>query len=60
MLGAIEKDLKERFAGREDQMVLGMAYTCGQEDAQEWKKEIQEKFPGYQIIDCLLYTSRCV
>ena len=55
MLGAIEKDLKERFAGREDQMVLGMAYTCGQEDAQEWKKEIQEKFPGYQI--CLLYTS---
>ena len=51
MLSAVEKDLKERFAGHEDQMVLGMAYTCGQEEAQEWKQEIQEKFPGYQIIE---------
>ncbi len=52
MLNAIEKDLKERFSEAiEDQMVLGMAYTCGKEEAQEWKQEIPEKFPEYEIIE---------
>lgn len=51
MLKAIETDLKERFGGKEEQMVLGMAYTCGKEEAKEWKKEIQEKFPEYEIIE---------
>lgn len=49
MLKAIETDLKERFAGKEEQMVLGMAYTCSKEEAEEWKKEIQERFPQYEI-----------
>lgn len=51
MLQAVEKDLKEKFAGKEDKMVLGMAYSCSEEDAQIWKKEIQERFPGYEIIE---------
>ena len=51
MLKAIETDLKERFAGKEDQMVLGMAYTCSKEEAKEWKQEIQEKFPQYKILE---------
>lgn len=51
MLKAIETDLKERFAGKEDQMVLGMAYTCGKEEAQAWKQEIHERFPQYEIIE---------
>ena len=51
MLKAIETDLKERFAGKEDQMVLGMAYTCSKEEAKEWKQEIQEKFPQYEILE---------
>ena len=51
MLKAIEKDLKERFSEVEEDMVLGMAYTCSKEEAQEWKQEIEEKFPGYEIVE---------
>lgn len=51
MLKAIETDLKERFEGKEDQMVLGMAYTCSKEEAQEWKQEIKDKFPQYEILE---------
>ena len=43
MLKAIEKDLNDRFAG--------MAYTCSKEEAQEWKQEIAEKFPEYEIVE---------
>ena len=51
MLNAVEKDLNERFADIKDQMVLGMAYTCSKEEAQEWKGEIQERFPGYELLE---------
>ena len=51
MLNAIEKDLNERFAGVKDDMLLGMAYTCAKEEAQEWKREIMERFPGYEILE---------
>ncbi len=51
MLKAIETDLAERFAGKEEQMALGMAYTCGREEAQAWKQEIQDKFPQYEILE---------
>lgn len=51
MLNAIEKDLKGRFADVKDQMALGMAYTCSKEETQEWKAEIEERFPGYEIME---------
>ena len=51
MLNAIEKDLNGRFADVKDQMALGMAYTCSKEEAQEWKAEIEERFPGYEIME---------
>lgn len=51
MLNAIEKDLTGRFADVKDDMVLGMAYTCSSEEAQEWKQEITERFPGYEIVE---------
>lgn len=51
MLQAIEKDIKERFAGKESQLVLGMAYTCGKEEAAEWKEEIHSRFPEYEIME---------
>lgn len=57
MLNAIEKDLNERFADVKDQMVLGMAYTCSKEEAQEWKAEIEERFPGYEIMEGSLSLS---
>ena len=51
MLNAIEKDLNERFADVKDEMVLGVAYTCTKEEAQEWKQEVMERFPGYEIVE---------
>ena len=48
---AIEKDLNDRFADVREDMVLGMAYTCSKEEAQEWKQEIAEKFPEYEIVE---------
>ena len=51
MLKAIEADLSGRFADVKDDMILGMAYTCSREEAQEWKKEIQERFPGYEMLE---------
>lgn len=51
MLKAIEKDLNDRFADVREDMVLGMAYTCSKEEAQEWKQEIAEKFLEYEIVE---------
>lgn len=51
MLKAIEKDLEERFSEVREDVVLGMAYTCSKEEAQEWKQEIAEKFPEYEIVE---------
>ena len=48
MLDAMEKDLKERFAGEE--VHLEAAYTCSVEEAQEWKAEIEARFPGYDVV----------
>lgn len=47
MLNAVEKDLTERFAGKE--MFLQIAYTCSYEEALIWKKEVEDKYPGYDI-----------
>ena len=57
MLKAIEKDLNDRFADVREDMVLGMAYTCSKEEAQEWKQEIAEKFPEYEIVEGSLSLS---
>ena len=57
MLNAIEKDLTDRFADVKDQMVLGMAYTCSKEEADEWKNEIQTRFPDYELVEGSLSLS---
>ena len=51
MLKAIENDLETRFKGMEDEMVLGMAYTCSKEEADTWKEEIHSKFPQFDIVE---------
>ncbi len=48
MLDAIEKDVTERFAGKE--VSLAIAYTCDEESAQGWKAEVEARFPGYDIV----------
>ena len=48
MLDAMEKDLNGRFAGT--QVHLQAAYPCTDEEADTWKKELEERFPGYEIV----------
>ena len=48
MLDAMEKDIRERFAG--SQVNLAAAYTCMEEEAGVWKREIEERFPGYELV----------
>lgn len=48
MLDAMEKDLNGRFAGK--RVHLQAAYTCTDEEADTWKKELEERFPGYEIV----------
>ena len=48
MLDAMEKDITERFAGKE--VHLEAAYTCDDETALAWKAEIEARFPGYELV----------
>lgn len=48
MLDAMEKDITERFAGKE--VHLEAAYTCDEETAAAWKAEIEARFPGYDLV----------
>ena len=58
MLDAMEKDFTQRFAGKP--MHLMAAYTCSDEQAREWKGEIEERFPGYEVhMDKLSLSVSC-
>lgn len=57
MLKAIENDIRERFAGKEKELVLGMVYGGNAEEAAEWKREIQEAFPSYELKEAPLSLS---
>ncbi len=58
MLDAAEKDLTGRFAGKE--MYIHAAYTCSEEEAKEWKGEIEARFPGYDVhMDRLSLSVSC-
>ncbi len=48
MIEAIQYDLAHRFSGQK--MYVRGAYTCSEEEAAEWKKELEEAFPGYEMI----------
>ena len=50
MLNALEKDIKERFATKEQQLILGVAYTSDEETVKEWVDEVRARFPGMDII----------
>ena len=52
MLKAIQNDLENRFAEyvKRGEMCLQSAYTGNQEEAEEFKKEIAEVFPGIEIV----------
>ena len=58
MKEAMEKDIKERFRGK--RVHLEAAHTCTKEEAAQWKKELEEYFPGYDIhMDALSLRVAC-
>ena len=58
MLDAMERDIAQRFAGQE--IHLAAAYTCTDEEAQEWKGELEARFPGHEIhMDRLSLSVAC-
>lgn len=52
MLKAVQNDWENRFAEyvKRGEMCLQSAYTGNQEEAEEFKKEIAEVFPGIEIV----------
>lgn len=58
MLDAMEKDINGRFSG--GKVHLQAAYTCTKEEAEEWKREIMTRFPGYHVhMDPLSLSVSC-
>ena len=59
MLDAMEKDIRERFAG--ERVHLLAAYTCSREEAEDWKLQIQERFPDLplEMLDPLSLSVSC-
>lgn len=51
MIKAVKEDFEKRFAKYVEagEMCIEMAYTGNREEAEEFKKEVQEAFPGYDI-----------
>lgn len=47
MLEAVQYDLDHRFRGQKT--YIRGAYTCSEEEAQEWKREMEEAFPDHEI-----------
>lgn len=62
MLKAMKEDMDTRFAEyvKKGEMCLQMAYTGNQEEAKEFKKEVQEMFPELEIhMDPLSLSVAC-
>ena len=62
MINAIKKDLEERFqeASSNGMMIFAIAHTNNEEAAIEFKKEVEEQFPGAEIyVDNLSLSVSC-
>ena len=62
MLEAIHHDLETRFAREweEGKMTIQAAYAGNPEEAEQWKKEIEDEFPGMEIhMDPLSLSVAC-
>lgn len=62
MMKAIKEDFENRFSKyiESGEMCLEMAYTGNQEEAEEFKKEVQDAFPGFEIrMDPLSLSVAC-
>ena len=62
MLKAMKEDLDTRFAEyvKKGEMCLQMAYTGNREEAEEFKEEVQEMFPGFENPHGSSFLKRCM
>ena len=61
MMEAMQKDFAEKYQDASpDTIHLSAAYSGNPEEAEEWKKELEEHFPGYRIhLDPLSLSVAC-
>lgn len=61
MINAIKADIENRFGGMDARdFYISCAYTKDLEAAEEWKKEVEEAFPGFDIhMDPLSLSVAC-
>ena len=61
MIGAIKSDIENRFGGMDKKdFHIACAYTKDLDAANEWKKEVEEAFPGFDIhMDPLSLSVAC-
>lgn len=62
MLDAMDKDLNTRFAKAfaEKRVHLAVAYTYNKDMAQQWKEELEERYPGFDFhMDPLSLSVSC-
>ena len=62
MMKAMKEDFENRFSKyiESGEMCLEMAYTGNKEEAEEFKKEVQDAFPGFEIrMDPLSLSVAC-
>ncbi len=58
MLDAMEKDVKERFAGKK--MQIDIAHTCTEDEIKPWVDEVSARFPGHEMyVDRLSLSVSC-
>lgn len=58
MLQAVENDVATRFAGQE--VIIKGAYTCSEEEAEAWRQQIENRFPGHIVsLDPLALSVSC-
>ena len=59
MLDAMEKDIRERFAGQKVHLMA--AYTCTEEEAAGWAEQIRARFPDMELemLDPLSLSVSC-
>ena len=58
MLDAMNKDISDRF--KNTPVHLEAAYTCSEEEAMQWKSEMENRFPRYDIqMDKLSLSIAC-
>ena len=62
MIAAIRKDIATRFGGVDaHEVYLDLAHTNNYEEAEDFRKEVEEAFPGYKVgyVDPLSLSISC-